>query len=81
MNREEALKSLDDIFNYCEEIDYSLPENERSGYNMLPDIQKIRKYIMGNTQPHGAKKCPKCGSDLYEYCFMCCFEGEEVRKI
>lgn len=27
-----------------------------------------------------AKKCPKCGSDLYEYCFMCCYEGEKVNK-
>lgn len=26
------------------------------------------------------KKCPICGHDLYEYCFMCCYEGEKVRK-
>lgn len=53
MTREDALKALDDIFNYCEEIDYSLPENERSGYKMLPDIHKIRKYIIENEIPHG----------------------------
>ena len=26
------------------------------------------------------KKCPICGSDLHEYCFMCCYEGEKVIK-
>lgn len=26
------------------------------------------------------KKCPICGSDLYEQCGMCCYEGEKVRK-
>ena len=53
ISREEALKSLDDIFNYCEEIDNNIPENERSGYKMLPDIHRIRKYIIDNTRPHG----------------------------
>lgn len=24
------------------------------------------------------KKCPNCNSDLYEYCFMCCYEGEKL---
>lgn len=48
ISKEEALKALDDIFNYCEEIDNNLPENERSGYEMLPDIQKIREYIYDN---------------------------------
>lgn len=61
-DRDEALKALDDIFNYCEEIDYSIPENERSGYKMLPDIQKIRKYIIENTRPHG-KWIEKCWND------------------
>ena len=53
ISKEEALKSLDDIFNYCEELEYSLPENERSGYKMLSDILKIRKYIIENERPHG----------------------------
>jgi len=26
------------------------------------------------------KKCPICGNDLYEYCFMCCYEGEKVNQ-
>ena len=58
VTRFEALKAVDDIFNYCEEIDNSLPENERSGYKMLPDIHKIRKYIIENTRQHGEwKRC------------------------
>jgi rubrerythrin len=56
ISRDEALKAVDDIFNYCEEIDNSLPENERSGYKMLPDIHKIRKYIIENERPHGEWK-------------------------
>ena len=51
ITRFEALKAVDDIFNYCEEIDNSLPEIERSGYEMLPDIHKIRKYIIENEKP------------------------------
>ena len=51
ISRDEALKAVDDLFNYCEEIDNSLPENEKSGYEMLPDIHKIRKYIIENEKP------------------------------
>ena len=31
----------DRILNYCEEIDNNIPEEERSGYKLLPDIFKI----------------------------------------
>ena len=41
----EALNALDRIFDNCEEIDKCLPTNERTGYKMLPDVEKIRKYI------------------------------------
>ena len=34
----------------------------------------------GNVKEAEAKKCPNCGSDLYEYCFMCCYEGEVVKN-
>lgn len=37
MNKE-GLAALERIFNYCEEIDNNLPEEEKSGYNMLPDV-------------------------------------------
>ncbi len=58
ISRDEALKAVDDLFNYCEEIDNSLPENEKSGYEMLPDIHKIRKYIIENERSHG--ECKTC---------------------
>ena len=67
ISRDEALKAVDDIFNYCEEIDNSLPENERSGYKMLPDIHKIRKYIIENDRPHGEWK--KVGTSVM--CSIC----------
>lgn len=93
ISRFEALKAVDDIFNYCEEIDNSLPENERSGYKMLPDIHKIRKYIIENDRPHGewikftleggflsSHKCSNCGfsgNQLWHFCPSC---GADMRK-
>ena len=37
---------MERIFNYCEEIDLHLPENERTGYHMLPDVQLVERYIL-----------------------------------
>lgn len=73
MSIDKALKALDDIFNYCEEIDNNIPENERSGYKMLPDIQKIRKYIIENTRPHGEWiiRRDKQGTHIYSVCSRC----------
>lgn len=31
-------------------------------------------------EDEGTKKCPICGSDLYEHCYMCCYEGEKVSE-
>ena len=79
ITRYEALKAVDDIFNYCEEIDNSLPENERSGYKMLPDIHKIRKYIIENTRQHGEWVLDKEISfifNIYE-CSKCRFNGSK----
>ena len=45
MTSEEALTALENIFNYCEEIDWHIPEDERSGYRMFPDIMALRRYI------------------------------------
>lgn len=39
------LKKIDDIFNYCEEIDNHLPKEEQTGYRMLPDILYIQKEV------------------------------------
>ena len=40
-----ALEALSRIFNYCEEIDNNIPEEERTGYNMLDDIDIIRRTL------------------------------------
>lgn len=42
---EQVTEITDRINNYCEEIDYNIPENERSGYKMLPDIFKLREVV------------------------------------
>lgn len=90
IKRFEALESLDNLFNYCEEIDNSLPENERSGYKMLPDIHKIRRYIIENTRPRGewrgnterrnmnTRICKSCGdrSVVGNFCMWC---GADMR--
>ena len=45
MSEKGILKKIDDIFNYCEEIDNHLPKEEQTGYEMLPDIFYIRKEV------------------------------------
>ena len=45
MSEKGILKKIDDIFNYCEEIDNHLPKEEQTGYNMLPDIFYIQKEV------------------------------------
>ena len=44
--KQKALAALNNIFNYCDEIDWNLPDNEKTGYDMFPDYLIIRKYIM-----------------------------------
>lgn len=41
----EALEAIDRINNYCEEIDWNIPENERTGYQMIRDVLLIRRFI------------------------------------
>lgn len=41
----EVNEVLDRLFNFCEEIDLNLPEDERTGYKMLDDIQTIRDIV------------------------------------
>ena len=45
MSEKGILKKIDDIFNYCEEIDNHLPKEEQTGYRMLPDILYIKKEV------------------------------------
>ena len=48
-----ALEALDRIFNFCEEIDLHLSEDDpdRTGYQMLPDIQLIRECLLYGGSP------------------------------
>lgn len=47
----------------------------------LADIEEqYRKGLEKGLEEAEPKKCPICGSDLYEYCFMCCYEGEKVKQ-
>lgn len=46
ITKEQALEAMERIFNYCEEIDLHIPEDERTGYNMIPDVQLVEQYIM-----------------------------------
>ena len=47
ISREETLKAVDDIFNYCEEIDNSLPENELMQKCYISDNQYSIGYYEG----------------------------------
>ena len=40
-----ALEALDRIFNYCEEIDLHIPEEEQTGYSMNDDVVIIREAL------------------------------------
>lgn len=40
-----AMKQLDNLFNYCEPIDCHIPEEERTGYDMLQDVSALRKFV------------------------------------
>ena len=49
MNEEEIkemIKSLDNIFNYCEEIDNNLPEEDKTGYKMFNDYIFIKHGLL-----------------------------------
>jgi len=50
-----ALEALDRIFNYCEEIDLHIPEEEQTGYDMLVDINIIRETLINQKTGRGAK--------------------------
>ena len=76
MTQEEAIKTVDRIFNYCEEIDCHLPEDEQTGYDMYPDIRAVIEYIRNTPEIVRCKDCkylkrnwclceelPICGDD------------------
>lgn len=56
------------------------PEYKEHHEQMQTILKLCDKWLKKLEEEKEAKKCPKCGSDLYEYCFMCCYEGEKVTK-
>lgn len=46
ITKEQAIEALYRIFEYCEEIDWHIPQEERTGYKMLPDVHIIWRYIL-----------------------------------
>lgn len=57
MTQDKAIKTVDRIFNYCEEIDCHLPEDEQTGYKMYPDIIAVMEYIRNTPE---IVKCENC---------------------
>lgn len=61
---------------------------ERDGVVSMLDIKEYilehaeelgKEYFVEGVEPE-TKKCPVCGNDLHEYCFMCCYEGKKVES-
>lgn len=65
MSEKGILKKIDDIFNYCEEIDNHLPKEEQTGYKMLPDIFYIQKEVRKLQQK--VEEALEYISDRFEY--------------
>lgn len=56
---QKAIEALDRIFDNCEEIDLHLPEEEKSGYKMLPDINFIHSYLSLTVDRLAEREIPK----------------------
>lgn len=72
--RAEAIDALGRIHNYCEEIDHHIPEEERTGYKMYPDVKKIFDFLYMNVSDLTQRDIPKarwqtrCGVCDLELC-------------
>lgn len=73
--RIDAIDALDRIFNYCEEIDHHIPEEERTGYKMFPDVMKISTFLRLTVtdlterdipKPRFQTRCGVCDLELNE---------------
>lgn len=86
MSEEGILKKIDDIWNYCEEIDNHLSKEEQTGYKMLPDIFYIKKEVRNLQQ-----KVEQLEKEVNEYqkelekadsiTQSCIFQGKQESKI
>lgn len=62
VTKEQAIAALDRVFNFCEEIDWHIPKEERTGYRMQDDINTVMEYIHHShpEQPKVVRDCHKC---------------------
>lgn len=56
------------------------PEYREHHEQMQALLKLCDKWLKKLEEETEAKKCPICGSDLYEHCGMCCYEGEKVSE-
>lgn len=68
MTPEEAIRVFEAWIERDKKMEYADRLENIEIYNMAIEALKTE-----------TKKCPVCGSDLHEYCFMCCYEGKKVK--
>lgn len=60
--------------NFCPDCGADMRDKKDDLAEIVEAVQSMKECEAFKTE---AKKCPNCGSDLHEYCFMCGYEGEE----
>ena len=46
ITQQEALQALHNVDVFCEEKDWNLIEDQRTGYRKMPDMNKLKEYIL-----------------------------------
>ena len=64
MTKEEAKETVRRIFNFCEEIDNSLPDDEKTGYRMVHDVFTLLRYIDDVVEVVRCKDCKHSYIDI-----------------
>lgn len=76
VTQERAMRSLENIFDFCEEIDVHLPTEEKSGYRMFPDYQAIREYIANSSTVYILYVNDEEGNDVVEGVFSTYYNAQ-----
>ena len=61
----QAMEAINRISNFCEEIDYHISEEERTGYRMIDDVYIVKQYI-SHSQPKQQDIVRDCHKCVYE---------------
>ena len=70
-----ALEALDRIFNYCEEIDLHIPEEEQTGYRMNDDVAIIREALFENQKTGHWIEGQRNNLEIHNILCSNCLEG------